>query len=380
MHDLLPDDSVGLVKSQTFTFSEGISLRCGRTLPFFQLIFETYGELNEEKSNAILVCHALSGDQHAAGYYSMEDRKPGWWETCIGPRKPIDTKKFFIVSCNNLGGCGGSSGPNTVNPATGKLFAGDFPIVTVEDWVHSQMLLGERLGIAKWAAVIGGSLGGMQVMQWSIDYPDKISHAVVIAATSKLSTQNIAFNEVARQAIISDPCFKKGNYYADTPPHKGLMLARMLGHITYLSEESLRIKFGRELKRGRINYDFDEEFQIESYLRYKGKSFVHTFDANTYLLMTRVLDYFDPSGAYDGDLVAAFSKACAQFFVVAFSSDWRFPPQCSKEIVQGLLKARKRVTYACIDSPYGHDSFLMSISEYMNVLGSYMTRIYDEIK
>ncbi len=373
MPDSIPANSVGLVETQFTTIKQPLDLDCGRTLPEFTLAYETYGKLNPERSNALLICHALSGDQHAAGYHSVEDRKPGWWDNCIGPGKPFDTDRFFVVSPNNLGGCKGSSGPTSINPETGKPFGPDFPLVTVHDWVVSQSHLADALGIEQWAAVIGGSLGGMQVMQWAIDYPDRLRQAIVIAAAPKLTAQNIAFNEVARQAIFSDPDFHQGHYYErDTLPRRGLMLARMLGHITYLSDNAMREKFGRDLRKGTLNFGFDVEFQVESYLRYQGKSFVDRFDANTYLIMTKALDYFDPGLDYDNDLSRAFESTGADFLVVSFTGDWRFSPARSREIVRALIAAKKKVSYVEIEAELGHDAFLTPIPEYHNVLRSYI--------
>ncbi|HEY9148125.1 MAG TPA: homoserine O-acetyltransferase, partial [Gammaproteobacteria bacterium] len=319
MPDSIPADSVGLVTTQTRHFDTPLNLDCGRLLPEYELVYETYGELNPRRDNAILICHALSGDHHAAGYHSMEDRKPGWWDSAIGPGKPIDTERFFVVSLNNLGGCKGSSGPSSINPETGKPWGPDFPIVTVRDWVTSQARLADVLGIEQWAAVIGGSLGGMQVLQWAIDYPERLRHAVVIAAAPNLTAQNIAFNEVVRQALRSDPDFHDGRYYDHgVVPAQGLKIARMLGHITYLSDDAMRKKFGRELREGKISFGFDVEFQVESYLRYQGESFVDRFDANTYLLMTKALDYFDPAANFDDDLAKTFEGASAKFCVMSF--------------------------------------------------------------
>ena len=379
MPDTIPPGSVGLVEPRQINIRRELPLDCGSKLPEFTLSYETYGKLNPKKSNAILVCHALSSDQHAAGYHSMDDKKPGWWDICIGPGKPFDTNKFYVVSPNNIGGCKGSTGPNTVNPAIGKLYAASFPIITVSDWVKSQSYLADALGIERWAAVIGGSLGGMQVMQWAIDYPDRLRYAVIIAAAAKLSAQNIAFNEVARQAIISDPAFKGGNYYADGQPRKGLMLARMLGHITYLSEDAMRKKFGREQRESNLGFGFDVDFQVESYLRYQGESFVDRFDANTYLLMTKVLDYFDPASDYDDDLSKAFMKTTAKFLVLSFTTDWRFAPGRSREIVTALLTAGKPVSYAEIETPDGHDAFLKPIPDYLTVLSAYMGNVGSEV-
>ncbi len=376
MPDTLPADSVGLVTPQKMVFDEPLALDCGRTLPSYELVYETYGELNADRSNAVLICHALSGDHHAAGYHSLDDRKPGWWETCIGPGKPIDTNHFHVVCLNNLGGCKGSTGPMSTNPETGKPYGPDFPIVTVRDWVRSQARLADRLGIAQWAAVIGGSLGGMQALQWSIDFPERLRHAVVIAAAPKLSAQNIGFNEVARQAIMSDPDFHDGRYYEyGTLPRRGLALARMLGHITYLSDEAMRAKFGRELREGKLNFGFDVEFQVESYLRYQGRAFVEKFDANTYLLMTKALDYFDPAADYDNDLAKAMARARAEFLVLSFTSDWRFAPSRSREIVKALVDSRQSVSYAEIEAHHGHDAFLMPIPDYLATFTAYMTRV-----
>ncbi|HZP11094.1 MAG TPA: homoserine O-acetyltransferase [Nevskiaceae bacterium] len=380
MNAPLPSDSVGLVVPRRLAIERPLALDCGRTLPRFELMVETYGKLNATRSNAVLVCHALSADHHAAGYYSADDAKPGWWDNAIGPGKPIDTNRFHVVSINNLGGCRGSTGPNTINPEAGRQWGPDFPLLTVRDWVRSQALLADELGIQRWAAVIGGSLGGMQVMQWTIDYPQRIAHALVIAAAPKLSAQNIAFNEIARQAILSDPDFHGGRYYDhQVVPSRGLKLARMLGHITYLSDEAMRAKFGRELKAAAPSFNFDVEFEVESYLRYQGQSFVDRFDANTYLLMTKALDYFDPARDFSGDLVSAFKQATAKFLVVAFSSDWRFSPERSREIVKALVDARRDVSYALIESQLGHDDFLMATPQYHGVLKTYLARVADEV-
>lgn len=373
-------DSVGLVKPKTHHFNEALTLDCGRTLSQYDLIYETYGALNADRSNAILICHALSGDHHAAGYHSEEEKKPGWWDSCIGPGKPIDTNTFFVVSLNNLGGCKGSTGPTTNDPETGELYGPDFPIVTVRDWVESQARLADVLNIPVWAAVVGGSLGGMQALKWSLDYPERVKHAVVIASTPKLTAQNIAFNEIARKAITSDPSFHEGRYYEhDTVPVKGLMLARMIGHITYLSDEAMGEKFGRIKKAEAFNFDYGVEFEVESYLNYQGKRFSKTFDANTYLLMTRALDYFDPAGDYDGDLVRALEPAKCGFFVVSFSTDWRFSPERSEQMVEAMVKAGKRVSYCEIDAPHGHDAFLIPTPRYMATFTAYMQRVAKEL-
>lgn len=372
-----PHDSVGLITPQTLHFDEPLPLACGKTLPAYDLVFETYGTLNAERSNAVLICHALSGHHHAAGYHSPDDKKPGWWDTHIGPGKSIDTNRFFVVSLNNLGGCHGSTGPTSINPESGKPWGPDFPMVTVGDWVHSQARLADRLGIERFAAVVGGSLGGMQAVQWALSYPERIAHAVVIAATPKLSAQNIAFNEVARQAIRSDPDFHDGHYGDHgTLPRRGLKLARMVGHITYLSEGAMGSKFGRDTRGGRnFNFDYDVEFQVESYLRYQGDTFSNLFDAHTYLLMTKALDYFDPAAAHDGDLALAMAPAQCPFLVVSFSTDWRFPPSRSKELVDALIRADKAVSYANIDSTHGHDAFLMLDPRYQDVFAAFMNRV-----
>lgn len=375
-------DSVGVVTPRRIAIATPLLLACGRRLNGFELMVETYGELNAARSNAVLICHALSGDHHAAGFHSADDRKPGWWDSAIGPGKPIDTTKFFVVCLNNLGGCRGSTGPTTVNPETGALWGPDFPIVTVRDWVASQALLADHLGIDTWAAVIGGSLGGMQVMQWTIDCPNRVRHALVIAAAPRISAQNIAFNEIARQAILSDPDFHGGRYIeAGARPERGLKLARMLGHITYLSDTAMRARFGRMLRDGdgQYNFNYDVEFEVESYLRHQGNSFVDRFDGNTYLLMTKALDYFDPAREYGDDLAAAFRTATAKFLVVSFSVDWRFSPARSREIVNALIAAGRDVSYARIDSQLGHDDFLMPIPQYHAVLRNYLDRVAAEI-
>ncbi|MDR2315892.1 MAG: homoserine O-acetyltransferase [Pseudomonas sp.] len=373
----LPEDSVGLVVPQTARFDEPLALACGRSLASYELVYETYGTLNASASNAVLICHALSGHHHAAGYHADTDRKPGWWDSCIGPGKPIDTNRFFVVSLNNLGGCNGSTGPSSINPATGKPYGADFPVLTVEDWVHSQARLADRLGIAQWAAIVGGSLGGMQALQWTMTYPERVRHCVDIASAPKLSAQNIAFNEVARQAILTDPEFHGGSFQDQgVIPKRGLMLARMVGHITYLSDDSMGEKFGRELKSDKLNYDFHSvEFQVESYLRYQGEEFSGRFDANTYLLMTKALDYFDPAAAQGGDLAATLAHVKADYCIMSFTTDWRFSPARSREIVDALMAARKNVCYLEIDSPYGHDAFLIPTPRYMQGFSNYMNRI-----
>ena len=376
----IPADShsVGIVTPQVAHFDEPLPLACGRDLPAYELIYETYGQLNDPHSNAILVCHALSGHHHAAGYHSADDKKPGWWDECIGPGKPIDTNRFFVVSLNNLGGCHGSTGPSSINPATGKPWGPDFPPLRARDWVNSQVRLADYLGIDCWAAVIGGSLGGMQAMRWSLEYPQRIRHCIVIAAAMKLSAQNLAFNEVARQAIVSDPEFAGGRYQErNTIPAQGLALARMVGHITYLSDDAMAAKFGRDLRSGSLAQgdEGNAEFQVQSYLRYQGSQFSSSFDANTYILMTRALDYFDLAREYDDDPVAAFTRAQCSFLVMSFSTDWRFSPQRSREIVDALIAADRPVTYAEIEADGGHDAFLLPLPRYIDVFSAYMQRV-----
>ncbi|WP_192035900.1 homoserine O-acetyltransferase [Halomonas sp. YLGW01] len=376
----LASDSVGLVTPQTAHFDDPLALACGKTLPSYSLVYETYGTLNAEGTNAVLICHALSGHHHAAGRHHEDDRKPGWWDAHIGPGKSIDTDRFFVISLNNLGGCHGSTGPLTENPDTGRPWGPDFPMMTVSDWVHSQARLADRLGIERFAAVVGGSLGGMQVLQWALSYPARIAYAAVIAATPRLSAQNIAFNEVARQAIRSDPDFFDGWYGEhDTLPRRGLKLARMVGHITYLSERAMGSKFGRDLRQD-LGFGFDVEFQVESYLRHQGDTFSESFDANTYLLMTKALDYFDPAAAHGGDLAAALAPAQCPFLVVSFSTDWRFPPWRSRELVDALVRADKPVSYANIDSPHGHDAFLLPEPRYQAVFAGFMARVARDLK
>lgn len=377
----LPADSVGLVTPQAIHFTEPLSLASGRMLDSYTLMYETYGELNAAKSNAVLICHALSGHHHAAGYHSPDDRKPGWWDGYIGPGKPIDTNKFFVVALNNLGGCHGSTGPVSINPASGKPWGPDFPKLRVRDWVSSQAALADKLGIDIWAAVIGGSLGGMQAMRWALEYPDRLRHCVVIASAMKLTAQNIAFNETARQAIMADPNFLGGRYLEhNTLPRDGLAVARMIGHLTYLSDYAMGKKFGRDLRSGSFKLGLDEpiEFQIESYLRYQGDTFANTFDANSYLLITKALDYFDLAREYNDDAIAAFSHAQAKFLVISFSTDWRFSPERSREIVDALIGANKSVSYADIESHFGHDAFLLPNSRYQQVFSNYLAGIDTE--
>lgn len=370
------NSSVGIVAPQTAHFKESLTLKSGEVLSQYHLVYETYGKLNADKSNAVMICHALSGNHHVAGKYDETDKNPGWWDNLIGPGKPLDTNKFFVIGLNNLGGCHGSSGPLSTNPATDKPWGASFPVVTVEDWVNSQVRLADYLGIKQLAAIIGGSLGGMQALQWTIAYPERVRNALVIASAPNLTAQNIAFNEVARQAIITDPEFHDGDYYdKGVLPRRGLRIARMLGHITYLSDDAMGAKFGRKLRDGHIKYGFDVEFEMESYLRYQGDKFAGEFDANTYLRMTRALDYFDPAAEYDGDLSAALAKVKSDFLVVSFTSDWRFSPARSREIVKALLDNERSVSYAEVTAAHGHDAFLMPDEHYHNIMRQYLAKI-----
>ncbi len=372
--------SVGCVAPQTMHFDAPLELRSGATIESYDLVYETYGTLNAAKSNAVLVCHALNAAHHVAGYYADDPKNIGWWDNMIGPGKPLDTNRFFVIGVNNLGGCFGATGPSSIDPKTGKPYGASFPVVTVEDWVAAQARLADRLGIQRFAAVMGGSLGAMQALQWSISFPERIANAIVVAAAPKLSAQNIAFNEVARRAITTDPDFHGGNYYEHNAiPKRGLRLARMIGHITYLSDDAMMEKFGRTLRTGNLGYHFEVDFEVESYLRYQGDKFAEYFDANTYLLITRALDYFDPAADYSGNLALALAQARAQFLVVSFTSDWRFSPGRSREIVKALLDNNLNVSYAEIDAPHGHDAFLLDDPRYMGMVEAYYQRIAAEV-
>lgn len=368
--------STTIVTPQKIAFEQAFSLQSGAVLPRFDLMVEAYGTLNETKSNAVLICHALSGNHHVAGRHHPNDKHPGWWDNMVGSGKPIDTDKFFVIGLNNLGGCAGSTGPTAAHPETGTAYGADFPMVTVQDWVRSQKLLAEHFGITQWAAVVGGSLGGMQALQWTIDFPECVRHALVIASAPKLSTQNIAFNDVARQAIITDPDFHGGSYAQhQTKPKRGLRIARMMGHITYLAEHGIDEKFGRKLRHESYGYHYDIDFEVERYLRYQGDKFADSFDADTYLLMTKALDYFDPAAAYENNLQAALSHVQAKFLVIGFSSDWRFAPERSRELVKALMATRKSVQYVEVASQHGHDAFLMEDSPYIDAVRAYMNNI-----
>jgi homoserine O-acetyltransferase/O-succinyltransferase len=373
--------SVGIVTPQIARFTDPLRLKSGAVIDEYQLAYETYGTLNADRSNAVLICHALNASHHVAGFYADQPTNFGWWDNMIGPGKPVDTRRFFVIGVNNLGGCHGSTGPASINPKTGKPWGSRFPVVTVEDWVAAQARLAEKLGIHRFAAVMGGSLGAMQSLQWTISYPDRLAHSVVIACAPNLSAQNIAFNEVARQAIVSDPDFHGGDYYEHgVKPHRGLRVARMVGHITYLSDDEMASKFGRQLKNGKLSYSFDTEFQIESYLRYQGDKFSDYFDANTYLRITKALDYFDPAFAHGGSLTRALSTVRSSFLVVSFTTDWRFSPERSREIVKALLDNRCDVTYAEIDAPHGHDAFLLDDDRYQRLIAAYFDRIADKCR
>ncbi|GAA4021444.1 homoserine O-succinyltransferase MetX [Actimicrobium antarcticum] len=376
--------SLGIVTPQSMLFPQPLALQSGATLAGYSLTYETYGTLNAARSNAVLVCHALNASHHVAGMHADVDGapvSPGWWDNMVGPGKPLDTDRFFVIGVNNLGSCFGSTGPMHPDPATGKPYGASFPVVTVEDWVKAQALLADALGIAQFAAVMGGSLGGMQALAWTLLFPSRLRHCVVIASTPKLSAQNIAFNDVARQAILTDPDFHGGDFYAHgVVPKNGLRVARMVGHITYLSDDDMAEKFGRDLRSGDYQFGFGVDFEIESYLRYQGDKFAGYFDANTYLLITKALDYFDPARAYGGDLTKALAKTEAEFLLVSFQTDWRFAPERSREMVQALVNNRRRVTYAEIDAPHGHDAFLQDDTRYMNVVRSYYQKVWNALQ
>lgn len=373
--------SLGIVSPQTMRFPTPLKLQSGAEIADYTLMYETYGELNEARSNAVLVCHALNASHHVAGHYSEDASTTGWWDNMVGPGKPLDTDRFFVIGVNNLGSCFGSTGPMHVNPATGKPYGAHFPVVTVEDWVQSQARLADALGIQQFAAVMGGSLGGMQALTWSIMYPDRLRHCIVIASTPKLTAQNIAFDDVARQAILTDPDFHGGDFYAHgVVPKNGLRVARMLGHITYLSDDDMATKFGRDLRSGAYQFGFGIDFEIESYLRYQGDKFSEYFDANTYLLITKALDYFDPAREFGGDLTKTLEGTRAEFLLVSFTTDWRFAPERSHEMVQALVNNKRTVTYAEIDAPHGHDAFLLDDARYMNLLRSYYDRMWNAMQ
>ena len=376
--------SIGTVTPQAMHFAEPLRLQSGAHLGDYTLMYETYGTLNADKSNAVLVCHALNASHHVAGTYADKPKSLGWWDNMVGPGKPLDTSRFFVIGVNNLGSCFGSTGPMHTNPATGKPYGASFPLLTVEDWVSAQARLADRLGIDCFAAVMGGSLGGMQALSWSILFPERLRHCIVIASTPKLSAQNIAFNDVARQAILTDPDYHGGDFYEHgVVPKNGLKVARMVGHITYLSNDDMAEKFGRRLRNvaetDEYGFDFGIDFEIESYLRYQGDKFSEYFDANTYLLITKALDYFDPARACGGDLTRALAGTRAQFLVASFSTDWRFAPERSREIVQALISNRRKVTYAEIDAPHGHDAFLLEDPRYLGVVRAYYDRIALEL-
>lgn len=380
----IPEGSVGVVSPEVIAFNEPLHLSSGQVLPQYELAFETYGKLNHKRNNAVLVCHALNASHHVAGIDPQDPKNIGWWDNMVGPGKALDTDRFFVIGVNNIGSCFGSTGPVSINPETGKPWGAKFPLLTVEDWVRAQARLADYLGIKKFAAVMGGSLGGMQALSWAITCPDRLENCIVIASTPRLSAQNIAFNEVARRAIITDPEFYEGDYYSrNTVPKKGLSVARMVGHITYQSDELMSEKFGRTQQNptddGEYHYGYDVEFAIESYLRYQGEKFSNYFDANTYLLLTRTLDYFDPSRKFNGDLARSLAEVKAKFLLVSFTTDWRFTPQRTREIVQALLKNKRSVTYAEIDAPHGHDAFLLDDRNYHSVVQGYYDQIAEQL-
>ena len=370
-------NSIGIVKPKIFKCADPIKLSCGMTLDNYELIYETYGKLNKNKDNAVLVCHALSGNQHVAGRHKKTDKHPGWWDSLVGPGKPLNTNKFFVIGINNLGGNEGSTGPKSINPKTKKVWGSSFPIITVEDWVKTQKTLINYLGIQRLSSVIGGSLGGMQALEWNLQFPNEVKNTIIIAAAPNLTAQNIAFNEVARQSIITDPDFQKGNFYTKkNKPKRGLRVARMLGHITYLSNDAMKSKFGRKKKNKDFQYDFNTEFEIESYLNYQGDKFAQEFDANTYIRMTKALDYYDPTKQNKKKLSAVFKKIKSKFLVISFTSDWRFSQARSKEIVKSLLDNNINVSYAEISAESGHDAFLMSDDHYHEILNSFFKNIF----
>ena len=370
-------NSIGIVKPKIFKCADPIKLSCGMTLDNYELIYETYGKLNKNKDNAVLVCHALSGNQHVAGRHKKTDKHPGWWDSLVGPGKPLNTNKFFVIGINNLGGNEGSTGPKSINPKTKKVWGSSFPIITVEDWVKTQKTLINYLGIQKLSSVIGGSLGGMQALEWNLQFPNEVKNTIIIAAAPNLTAQNIAFNEVARQSIITDPDFQKGNFYTKkNKPKRGLRVARMLGHITYLSNDAMKSKFGRKKQNKDYQYNFNTEFEIESYLNYQGDKFAKEFDANTYIRMTKALDYYDPTKQNKKKLSAVFKKIKSKFLVISFTSDWRFSPARSKEIVKSLLDNNINVSYAEISAESGHDAFLMSDDHYHEILNSFFKNIF----
>ena len=374
--DFASAGSVGIVTPRLFQFDALLRLSSGAAINAYSLMCETYGQLNAARTNAVLICHALNASHHVAGTHADDPGSVGWWDNMVGPGKPVDTNRFFVVGVNNLGSCFGSTGPMSIDPSSGRPYGASFPVVTVEDWVNAQSRLADMLGIERWAAVMGGSLGAMQALSWTIQYPERIAHCVAIASAPKLSAQNIAFNEVARTAIRSDPDFHGGDYYAHgTVPKRGLRVARMIGHITYLSGEDMAEKFGRAMREADYQFHYEIEFEVERYLRYQGDKFSEYFDANTYLLITRALDYFDPAKATNGDLAAALKPARAKFLLAAFTTDWRFPPERSREIVEALIDNGRDVAYAEIDAPHGHDAFLLDDSRYHRVVRSYFDNI-----
>ena len=360
------------ITSEKISFKDSLILQSGHVLSGFDLMTETYGELNSDKSNAVLVCHAFSGNHHAAGIKAGEN-KPGWWDEIIGDGKTIDTKKFFVVSLNNLGGCHGSSGPTSIAAESGQPYGANFPEVSVSDWVETQKLLADHFGINCWEMVAGGSLGGMQALQWAVSYPSRIKKAAIIAASSKISTQNIALNEVAREIIKKDENFHNGDYLSKgASPKKGLKAARMLGHITYLSESNMSKRFGRKLQDPENKMDADVNYEVENYLQYKGEQFAKTFDANSYILMTKAMDSFDPAKDFDDDLMTCLQNAQAKLLIASFDSDWLFPKEYGLDIQMSAIKAGINSTYIELEGDYGHDSFIFHSDRYSNALKNFL--------
>ena len=375
--------SVGIVEKKLFTFAEPpdeMVLESGARFGPLSLAYETCGTLNEDKSNVILILHALSGDSHVAGYYTPDDEKPGWWDNMVGPGKGIDTDKYFIVCSNIIGSCMGSTGPCTINPKTVLPYGLDFPVVTIGDMVAAQKALMDHLGVKKILAVVGGSIGGMQVLEWCVRYPEMVASAIPLASTTKHSALAIAFNEVARQAIMADPNWNNGEYYFGPKPDMGLAVARMIGHITYLSDESMRLKFGRRLQdKSDFSFNFDADFQVESYLRYQGKKFVERFDANSFLYITKAGDYYDLEKQHgDGSEVKAFSKMAAAFLVVSFTSDWLYPTYQSKAMVKAMKKNGLDVSFCEIEAEWGHDAFLLPNARLTTVIRGYLERVFNQ--
>ena len=375
--------SVGIVEKKFHITAEPpheMLLECDARLGPITIAYETYGTLNHDKSNAVLILHALSGDSHVAGYYSDKDKKPGWWDSMVGPGKGIDTDKYYVVCSNIIGSCMGSTGPNTLNPKTAKPYGLEFPVVTIGDMVKAQKSLLDALGVEKLLSVVGGSVGGMQVLEWCVRYPERVVSAIPLATTTKHSALAIAFNEIARQAIMTDPNWNGGDYYSGSRPETGLAVARMIGHVTYLSDQSMRLKFGRRLQnKNDFSFNFDPEFQVESYLRHQGRRFVERFDANAFLYITKAADYFDLAEQHgNGSMVEAFSKTNARFLVVSFTSDWLYPTYQSREMVKAIKKTGQDVSFCEIEAKWGHDAFLIPNPRLSSIIGGFLSRVFNE--